>query len=186
GAGNGHVTPSAAAPVRGSNPSSSALPSSPQHAESMAAKSEWSCPICRDDQDDMAYMSPCFHQFCLGCALRWAWQKPNCPLCRSGTTAVLFSVWSDDDYLVFDVPRPAEPPAQDGQDEQGAVWLMALAQAILVSLTVRVALLLPPGLPSVLRPPAPSGVHCSRGSVGRLEGAGVQPRSSLLGEGVGC
>ncbi|KAM9589288.1 uncharacterized protein ACIBXB_007720 [Morphnus guianensis] len=95
----------------------------------MAAKSEWSCPICRDDQDDMAYMSPCLHQFCLGCALRWAWQKPNCPLCRSGTTAVLFSVWSDDNYLVFDVPSPAEPLAQDGQDEQGAAGPVALAQA---------------------------------------------------------
>ncbi|XP_074876856.1 uncharacterized protein LOC142027100 [Buteo buteo] len=95
----------------------------------MAAKSEWSCPICHDDQDDMAYMSPCLHQFCLGCALRWAWQRPNCPLCRSGTTAVLFSVRSDDDCLVFDVPSPAEPPAQVGQHEQGAAGPAPSAQA---------------------------------------------------------
>lgn len=45
-----------------------------------------------------------------------------------------------------------------------------------MSLTVRVALPSPPGLPSVLRPPAPSGVPCSRGPAGRLEGAGVQPQ----------
>ncbi|NXS69224.1 TOPRS ligase, partial [Pandion haliaetus] len=94
----------------------------------MAAKSEWSCPICRDDQDDMAYMSPCLHKFCLGCALRWAWQKPNCPLCRSGTTAIFFSVWSDDDYLVFDIPSPADPQAEHHQDEQQAAGLVPRAQ----------------------------------------------------------
>ncbi|GAB0205677.1 hypothetical protein GRJ2_003033300 [Grus japonensis] len=84
-------------------------------------ETEWSCPICGDDQEDVAYMSPCLHQFCLGCALRWARQKPNCPLCRSVTTTILFSVRSDDDYLMFDVPGPTEPPAEDRQEEHGAV-----------------------------------------------------------------
>ncbi|GAB0205840.1 hypothetical protein GRJ2_003049600 [Grus japonensis] len=86
----------------------------------MARESEWSCPICCDNQDDVAYMSPCLHQFCLGCALRWARQKPNCSLCRSEATAILFSVWSDDDYLMFDIPGPADPLADDPQDEQRA------------------------------------------------------------------
>ena len=95
---------------------------------SMAAESEWSCPICQDNQDDVAYTSPCLHQFCLGCAVRWAQQKPNCPLCRSGTTAILFSVWSDDDYLTFDMPGPAEPPAEDTQQEQGAAGPVPGAQ----------------------------------------------------------
>lgn len=103
------------------------LTSAPQHAESMATESEWSCPICHDDQDDVAYMSPCFHKFCLGCALHWAQQKPNCPLCRSVTTAILFSAWSDDNYLMFDVPGPAEPSAEDCQDEQGAAGLVPRA-----------------------------------------------------------
>ncbi|NXS40102.1 TOPRS ligase, partial [Balaeniceps rex] len=85
-----------------------------------ASESEWSCPICRDDQDDVAYMSPCLHQFCLGCAMRWARQKPNCPLCRLKVTAILFSVWSEDDYLTFDAPGPAEPSVEGHQDEQGA------------------------------------------------------------------
>ncbi|NXL54090.1 TOPRS ligase, partial [Podilymbus podiceps] len=87
----------------------------------MAAESEWSCPVCCDDQDDVAYLSPCLHKFCLGCALRWARQKPNCPLCRARTTTVVFSVWADDNYLTFDVPGPAEPPAEDQRDEPGLV-----------------------------------------------------------------
>ncbi|NWH48170.1 TOPRS ligase, partial [Fregata magnificens] len=94
----------------------------------MATESEWSCPICCDDQEDVAYLSPCLHQFCLGCALRWAWQKPNCPLCRLVTTAILFSVRSDDDFLTFDVPGPAEPPADHDQDEQGAAGPVPGAQ----------------------------------------------------------
>ncbi|NXU22135.1 TOPRS ligase, partial [Thalassarche chlororhynchos] len=94
----------------------------------MADESEWRCPICHDYQEDVAYMSPCLHQFCLGCALRWARQKPNCPLCRSVTTAILFSVWSDNDYLMYDVPGPTEPSAQDHQDEQGAAGLVPGAQ----------------------------------------------------------
>ncbi|KAM6037167.1 uncharacterized protein LJ206_001787 [Theristicus caerulescens] len=122
------ATPAAAAPARGSSCSSSVLPSLLQRAESMAAESERSCPICHDNQDDIAYMSPCLHQFCLGCALRWARQKPSCPLCQSGTTAILFSVWSEDDYLTFEVPGPAAAPAGDHRDEEGAAGAVPRAQ----------------------------------------------------------
>ncbi|XP_021154696.2 uncharacterized protein LOC110365057 [Columba livia] len=86
----------------------------------MAAESEWSCPICCDDREDVAYMSPCLHQICIGCAMRWVRQKANCPLCRSRTTAILFSRLSDDDYLMFDVPRTAASSDED-EDEEGVV-----------------------------------------------------------------
>ncbi|XP_075267966.1 uncharacterized protein LOC142358962 isoform X2 [Opisthocomus hoazin] len=96
----------------------------------MAVASEWSCPICHDHEEDIAYMSPCLHQFCLGCALRWAWQKPNCPLCRLPTTAILLLVELEnlEDYLMFQIPGATEPPAEDHQDEQGAAGPVAGAQ----------------------------------------------------------
>ncbi|NXE84813.1 TOPRS ligase, partial [Cochlearius cochlearius] len=94
----------------------------------MATETEWSCPMCHNNQDDIAYMSPCLHQLCLGCALRWARQKSNCPVCRSRTTTILYSLWSDDDYLTFDVPGPAEPVAEDHQDRCGAAGPVPGAQ----------------------------------------------------------
>ncbi|XP_054042164.1 uncharacterized protein LOC128902728 [Rissa tridactyla] len=81
----------------------------------MATKSEWRCPICHDGEEDVAYLSPCLHQFCVGCAMRWAQQMPNCAVCQCVATDIVFSVWSDDDYLTFAVPHPA-----DLQDEEGA------------------------------------------------------------------
>ncbi|NWQ78453.1 TOPRS ligase, partial [Columbina picui] len=93
----------------------------------MAAESEWSCPICCDDREDIACMSPCLHQICVGCAMRWVQQKANCPLCRSRTTAILFSRLSDDDYLMFDVPRTAASSDED-EEEQGAAWPVPRAE----------------------------------------------------------
>ncbi|KAM6329419.1 E3 ubiquitin-protein ligase Topors-like isoform 2-T3 [Alca torda] len=81
----------------------------------MATESEWRCPICHDNEEDVAYLSPCLHQFCIGCAMRWAQQMPNCAVCQCVATDIVFSVWSDDDYLTFAVPHPA-----DLQDEEGA------------------------------------------------------------------
>lgn len=83
------MRPAAVVSVRGSSSLFSALPSPPQHTESMATESKWSYSICYDNQGDVAYMSPYLHQFCLSCALCWALQKPNCPLCRSGMMAIL-------------------------------------------------------------------------------------------------
>ncbi|XP_074449335.1 uncharacterized protein LOC141745456 isoform X2 [Larus michahellis] len=110
------VTPAAAVPARGSSSSYSAFPDPLQCAENMASKSEWRCPICCDDEEDIAYLSPCLHPFCLGCAVRWAQQRPSCAVCQCVATDIVFSVWSDDDYLTFDIPCPA-----DLQDEEGAV-----------------------------------------------------------------
>uniref|UniRef100_A0A8D2MNK3 RING-type domain-containing protein n=1 Tax=Zonotrichia albicollis TaxID=44394 RepID=A0A8D2MNK3_ZONAL len=47
-----------------------------------ALGAEWSCPICHDEQEGVAYVTPCGHEFCMGCILRWAEKKPECPLCR--------------------------------------------------------------------------------------------------------
>ncbi|NXF69428.1 TOPRS ligase, partial [Ciccaba nigrolineata] len=94
----------------------------------MAAESEWRCPICCDNQENVTYMLPCLHQFCIGCAVRWAQQNPRCPLCQSATTAIKFSVWSENDYLTFNVPGPTESVAEDHQDEQGAAGPLPRAQ----------------------------------------------------------
>lgn len=67
-------------PVRGSSFSCLALPSLPQEANT-ATETEWSCPICHDAQDDVAYGTPCHHQFCLGFILWRVKRKPPCPLC---------------------------------------------------------------------------------------------------------
>uniref|UniRef100_A0A8V0YC85 RING-type E3 ubiquitin transferase n=1 Tax=Gallus gallus TaxID=9031 RepID=A0A8V0YC85_CHICK len=51
--------------------------------ETMAAAEAWTCPVCREARRDVAYATPCNHQFCLGCIQRWAMLKTSCPLCRT-------------------------------------------------------------------------------------------------------
>ncbi|NWV13770.1 TOPRS ligase, partial [Ptilonorhynchus violaceus] len=60
-----------------------------------ATETEWNCPICRDARDDLAYVMPCLHQFCLGCIMRWAEMQTVCPLCRELMEAVSFSMQTD-------------------------------------------------------------------------------------------
>ncbi|XP_071587226.1 E3 ubiquitin-protein ligase Topors-like [Heliangelus exortis] len=86
----------------------------------MADESQWCCPICYSNQEGIASLSPCRHQFCLGCALRWTQLKKSCPLCRAETTSIMFSERSDNDFLTFSVSDPTEPWAEDEEDEQVA------------------------------------------------------------------
>ncbi|CAN8220485.1 unnamed protein product [Coccothraustes coccothraustes] len=60
-----------------------------------ATETEWNCPICRDARDDLSYVMPCLHQFCLACIMRWAEMQRVCPLCREVIEAVRFSVQTD-------------------------------------------------------------------------------------------
>ncbi|NXL54064.1 TOPRS ligase, partial [Podilymbus podiceps] len=90
----------------------------------MAAERERSCPVCCDAQEDVAYLTPCLHQFCLGCIVRWAKTTPSCPLCRRTVNTIIYSVWSDDDFLELALPHPSDPPVAVQQDEQGAVEMV--------------------------------------------------------------
>ncbi|NWU85473.1 TOPRS ligase, partial [Onychorhynchus coronatus] len=73
-----------------------------------ATETEWNCPICRDTRDDLAYVMPCLHQFCLGCIMRWAEMQIVCPLCRELIESVRFSVQTGS-YIdcVFTAPEDA-------------------------------------------------------------------------------
>ena len=86
----------------------------------MAAVAEWSCPICRDAEHDVAYVTPCLHQFCLGCIVRWAKRKPSCPLCRQTVNSIIFSVRSEDDFLEMGVQRHSDLSVVNREDAQGA------------------------------------------------------------------
>ncbi|XP_021154917.2 uncharacterized protein LOC110365176 [Columba livia] len=90
----------------------------------MAAETQWSCPMCRSADDEVAYVTPCMHQLCLGCVLRWAKRRSSCPLCRQTVNTVVFSVWSEHDFLEMDLPEPSDPSADSDQDEQEAAELM--------------------------------------------------------------
>ncbi|XP_027508248.1 E3 ubiquitin-protein ligase Topors-like isoform X2 [Corapipo altera] len=79
-----------------------------QEGTDKATETEWNCPICRDTRDDLAYVMPCLHQFCLGCIMRWAEMQIVCPLCRELIESVRFSVQTDS-YIdcVFTAPEDA-------------------------------------------------------------------------------
>ena len=81
----------------------------------MATETEWSCPICCDARNDIAYAMPCGHRFCLGCIVRWADVKPECPLCRRPIEIVRFSVQAEDDYLQCVITPPEESPDASSQ-----------------------------------------------------------------------
>ncbi|NXL49692.1 TOPRS ligase, partial [Podilymbus podiceps] len=77
----------------------------------MATETGWRCPICCDAQTDIAYVLPCSHQFCLGCILRWAERKPECPLCRGPIQIVRFSVREEDSLHCVVLPAAESPDA---------------------------------------------------------------------------
>uniref|UniRef100_A0A8C0ZAQ1 RING-type domain-containing protein n=1 Tax=Cyanistes caeruleus TaxID=156563 RepID=A0A8C0ZAQ1_CYACU len=100
-----------------------------------AMGTEWSCPICHDEREGVAYVIPCGHEFCMGCILRWAEKKPECPLCRRLIESVRFSL-QEQKYLecskdpqspraLLMVPSPAGNPAaamtvEEVLNEEGA------------------------------------------------------------------
>ncbi|CAN0307069.1 unnamed protein product, partial [Bubo scandiacus] len=86
----------------------------------MASGSEWSCPICGESQDGVAYVTPCLHQFCLGCIVRWTKRRLSCPLCRQTVITIIYSVRSEEDYLEVIVPHPSDPSVAGHQNEQWA------------------------------------------------------------------
>ncbi|NXT40413.1 TOPRS ligase, partial [Pelecanoides urinatrix] len=73
----------------------------------MDAEAEWSCPICHDTRNDVAYAMPCHHQFCVGCIVRWTLRKPDCPLCRRQIETIRFSELEEGNYLYL-VITPSE------------------------------------------------------------------------------
>ncbi|XP_071586962.1 E3 ubiquitin-protein ligase Topors-like [Heliangelus exortis] len=94
----------------------------------MADESQWCCPICYSHEEGIASLSPCRHQFCLGCAMRWTQQNRRCPLCRAESTTIIFSQRSDDDYFSIDITDPTGLWAVQHQEEQGAEEPMRRAQ----------------------------------------------------------
>ena len=86
----------------------------------MATEADVTCPVCQGTPKEPSVVSPCQHQFCLGCIMRWAERSVNCPLCRQDITSIRYSIWSEDDFLEVQVVHHAENQEDSHQDEQGA------------------------------------------------------------------
>uniref|UniRef100_A0A8V0XXK7 RING-type E3 ubiquitin transferase n=1 Tax=Gallus gallus TaxID=9031 RepID=A0A8V0XXK7_CHICK len=76
----------------------------------MAAEEAWTCPICRDVRQDVAYAIPCHHMFCLGCIHRWARLRASCPLCRTAMRTIRVPVRGDN--------QPTGPTTQKRRERQ--------------------------------------------------------------------
>uniref|UniRef100_A0A8B9C004 RING-type domain-containing protein n=1 Tax=Anser brachyrhynchus TaxID=132585 RepID=A0A8B9C004_9AVES len=64
-----------------------------QRGSIMATEADVTCPVCQGtpEEPSPSVISPCQHQFCLGCILRWAKRSINCPLCRQDITSISLS-----------------------------------------------------------------------------------------------
>uniref|UniRef100_A0A8B9T615 RING-type domain-containing protein n=1 Tax=Anas platyrhynchos TaxID=8839 RepID=A0A8B9T615_ANAPL len=49
--------------------------------DTMATEAEVTCPVCQGSLKEPSVISPCQHQFCFGCIMRWAKRSVSCPLC---------------------------------------------------------------------------------------------------------
>ncbi|XP_031460762.1 uncharacterized protein LOC116236309 [Phasianus colchicus] len=85
----------------------------------MDVPSDWTCPVCGQAREDVAYVTPCQHRLCYGCAVWWAEKKPSCAVCGHKIIGIRYSVRADDDYLECSVPQPAGHSDGGPQDEQG-------------------------------------------------------------------
>uniref|UniRef100_A0A672V4U4 RING-type domain-containing protein n=1 Tax=Strigops habroptila TaxID=2489341 RepID=A0A672V4U4_STRHB len=54
------------------------MDSQPQPVESVAMELEDRCPICLGSWEEASYVTPCLHQFCYECILRWWSMPPPC------------------------------------------------------------------------------------------------------------
>ncbi|XP_021262249.1 E3 ubiquitin-protein ligase Topors-like [Numida meleagris] len=86
----------------------------------MEAASEWTCPICGHHQDEAAYVTPCLHKLCYGCAIWWAKKQHSCALCGHKIKTIRYSVRADDDYIECPVPSPAVHLGYNLQGEKGS------------------------------------------------------------------
>ncbi|KAM3653929.1 uncharacterized protein VK521_017601 isoform 1-T12 [Ammospiza maritima maritima] len=73
----------------------------------MATGAEWSCPICREASDNIAYLRSCRHQFCRHCIVRWARKNPSCPLCRQTVHAIICPAPHDQGFTEMVVSEPS-------------------------------------------------------------------------------
>ncbi|XP_031467646.1 E3 ubiquitin-protein ligase Topors-like, partial [Phasianus colchicus] len=89
---------------------------SPAHAQPGTMEPNWICPICGWAQDNVAYVTPCLHQLCYGCAMWWANKKPSCAICGQKVRTIRYSVRSEDDYLECPVPQPMQRSGDGLQD----------------------------------------------------------------------
>lgn len=84
-----------------------------------------SCPICREETSNAAYVDGCFHKFCNVCIMEWlkfTAQKPHCPVCRAPVTKIFHNVRSNSDYDEVKLPKPPPsgiPGIDFGTDAQG-------------------------------------------------------------------
>ncbi|XP_050185766.1 uncharacterized protein LOC126647510 [Myiozetetes cayanensis] len=85
----------------------------------MASGREWSCPICCNALDNVAYSMPCRHQFCLGCIMRWLRGNRACPLCRRPISTISFS--EQEGNCLHCVTRLSREPPEASSSQAGSV-----------------------------------------------------------------
>ncbi|XP_055555655.1 uncharacterized protein LOC102048565 isoform X1 [Falco cherrug] len=132
----------------GSCLSSSAVPNLPQE-EDMATETEQTCPLCHNAEDGIAYVIPCNHQFCLGCIIRWRENSLFCPLCRGPMETIKFSVWAENDFLLYTFIETDELP--DASRQAGG------ARDLLAESRPYIPLVAPPSSPQQMLSPAEEG-----------------------------
>ncbi|XP_066038006.1 E3 ubiquitin-protein ligase Topors-like [Chamaea fasciata] len=86
----------------------------------MATGAEWSCPICREASDNIAYVGSCLHQFCRACIARWARKNPSCPLCRQTVHTIIYPASPDQGFMEMAVPQPSVSRRAGRREEPSA------------------------------------------------------------------